>query len=252
MQDYQEFVDKFKPKKTTDDCYTPPLVYEAVRDWAVAEYHLDGRQIVRPFYPGGNFEQFDYPDGCVVIDNPPFSILAKIKEFYIIHGIDFFLFAPHLTLFTNAMAAYSFIVANAEITYDNGAKVNTSFVTNLDENFIRTAPSLKSAVEDANKRTLRDGGKTIPKYSYPDTVISAALLGRIANEDFKLHRNECCFIRALDSQRPFKKAIFGNGFIISERRAAERRAAERRAPGDVMVFELSDREKEIVASLSHE
>lgn len=23
-KEYQEFVDKFKPKKTTDDCYTPP------------------------------------------------------------------------------------------------------------------------------------------------------------------------------------------------------------------------------------
>ena len=29
-QPYDEFVDKFKPKLTTDDCYTPPLVYEAV------------------------------------------------------------------------------------------------------------------------------------------------------------------------------------------------------------------------------
>ena len=28
---YEQFVDKFKPKKTTDDCMTPPLVYDAVR-----------------------------------------------------------------------------------------------------------------------------------------------------------------------------------------------------------------------------
>lgn len=26
MKDYDEFVEKFKPKKTTDDCYTPPLL----------------------------------------------------------------------------------------------------------------------------------------------------------------------------------------------------------------------------------
>lgn len=31
---YEEFVEKFKPKKTTDDCMTPPLVYDAVKDWA--------------------------------------------------------------------------------------------------------------------------------------------------------------------------------------------------------------------------
>lgn len=28
--DYNGFVEKFKPKKTTDDCYTPVEVYEAV------------------------------------------------------------------------------------------------------------------------------------------------------------------------------------------------------------------------------
>lgn len=28
--EYKEFVDKFKPKKTTDDCYTPENVYKAV------------------------------------------------------------------------------------------------------------------------------------------------------------------------------------------------------------------------------
>lgn len=27
MDDYEAFVEKFKPKKTTDDCYTPPHVY---------------------------------------------------------------------------------------------------------------------------------------------------------------------------------------------------------------------------------
>jgi hypothetical protein len=29
--EYEAFVDKFKPKKTTDDCYTPPDVYDTVR-----------------------------------------------------------------------------------------------------------------------------------------------------------------------------------------------------------------------------
>ena len=31
FNDYAGFVEKFKPKKTTDDCYTPPAVYEAAR-----------------------------------------------------------------------------------------------------------------------------------------------------------------------------------------------------------------------------
>ena len=35
---YEEFVEKFKPKKTTDDCYTPPTIYEIVKQWACNEY----------------------------------------------------------------------------------------------------------------------------------------------------------------------------------------------------------------------
>ncbi len=34
---YAAFVDKFKPKKTTEDCYTPENILEAVKGWAVAE-----------------------------------------------------------------------------------------------------------------------------------------------------------------------------------------------------------------------
>lgn len=32
FEDYDGFVEKFKPKKTTDDCYTPPDVYDCVSD----------------------------------------------------------------------------------------------------------------------------------------------------------------------------------------------------------------------------
>ncbi|MFR0556541.1 hypothetical protein [Pseudoscardovia radai] len=54
----------------------------------------DDVPIVRPFWPGTDYERAQYPDGCVVVDNPPFSILAKIIRFYQAHGIRFFLFAP--------------------------------------------------------------------------------------------------------------------------------------------------------------
>lgn len=32
-ESYEEFTEKFKPKKTTDDCYTPPSIYAVIRDW---------------------------------------------------------------------------------------------------------------------------------------------------------------------------------------------------------------------------
>ena len=94
---YEQFVEKFKPKKTTDDCYTPPLVYEAVKGWACREYGIDPARVVRPFWPGGDYERFEYQEGCAVIDNPPFSILSAICVFYIDRDVPFFLFAPSLT-----------------------------------------------------------------------------------------------------------------------------------------------------------
>ena len=97
-ESYEEFVEKFKPKRTTDDCYTPEGIYYVVRDYAIEKYGLQGRPIVRPFWPGGDYKNFDYIEGCVVIDNPPFSILAQILDFHEEKQIDFFLFAPQLTV----------------------------------------------------------------------------------------------------------------------------------------------------------
>lgn len=51
--EYQEFVKKFEQAKTTDDCYTPDGVYDAVADWVAKEYKLDRKKFVRPFFPGG-------------------------------------------------------------------------------------------------------------------------------------------------------------------------------------------------------
>lgn len=74
----------------------PPAVYEAIKDWACREYGIDPDKVVRPFYPGGDYERFDYSDGKVVVDNPPFSILSKICKFYRDNHVPFFLFAPDL------------------------------------------------------------------------------------------------------------------------------------------------------------
>lgn len=148
LNDYEGFVGKFKPKKTTDDCYTPQGVYEIIKNWVDKNVSpLDGVHIVRPFYPGGDYEHYDYPDGCIVLDNPPFSILAKIRAFYNSKGIKYFLFAPHLTLFSAPREGETYIVADVGIEYENGAVVNTSFITNLTPDCkIRVVGSLKSEI----------------------------------------------------------------------------------------------------------
>lgn len=118
----------------------PPQVYDAVRDWACAEYSIDPAAIVRPFYPGGDYERFSYPERCVVLDNPPFSCLARIREFYQTLGIDYLLFAPALTMMGTDKADCC-IAAGVQIIYENGANVNTGFVTNLDTCALRSGPA---------------------------------------------------------------------------------------------------------------
>lgn len=136
---YEEFVEKFKPKKTTDDCYTPPDVYDIILDFALTKNGWHDRPVVRPFYPGGNYKEFDYPENCVVIDNPPFSIIKKIVEWYNEMNIDYFLFAPGLT-FLN-LPATCHIATGVGIIYENEATVNTGFVSSTGY-LLETAPEL--------------------------------------------------------------------------------------------------------------
>ena len=231
---YEEFVEKFKPKLTTDDCYTPPLIYDAVRDWACREYGIDPVSIVRPFWPGGDYERFDYPDGCTVLDNPPFSILSKICDFYLDRGINFFLFAPSLTALCGKKVALrvNHIICDANIIYENGAVVKTAFVTSYGGDVVaQTSPALGAAIKNAVKALRKEKAMELPKYEYPDNILTASMLQKYSARgiDFKVRRGECVFVSKMDAQREKKKAIFGGGLLLSSQKAAERAAAERAA-----------------------
>ena len=259
FEDYEGFVEKFKPKKTTDDCYTPPEVYEVIREWACAEYDIDPATIVRPFYPGGDYESFDYSGGAVVLDNPPFSMLTKICEFYLSRGVPFFLFAPSLTILSSSKTCMRMchILCDAQIEYENGAVVNTGFVTSYDEGIVaRTAPELGKAINAKVDELHRREHVELPKYEYPDNIVTAAMLRRWSKYgvDFEVRREDCCHISALDAQKERGKAIFGSGLLLSERAAAERAAAERAAAerARAHVWELSAREREVVRMIGRQ
>lgn len=250
--EYEDFVEKFKPKKTTDDCYTPPLVYDAVRDWACQEYGIDPSCIVRPFYQGGDYERFEYPSGCVVLDNPPFSIFSRICEFYLDRNIPFFLFAPSLTAFSgrNIVMRMNHIICDAAIEYENGAVVRTSFATSFGGDVVaQTSPELTRSVNEAAEVLHSARTKSQPKYVYPDNVVSAALMQRYAKYGvhWKIHRSQCLPISKLDAQKEAGKSIFGGGLLLSDRAAAERAAAEKAA---ATVWRLSPREIALVKMLS--
>ena len=255
-EEYNEFLDKFEAKKTTDDCYTPELVYEAVAEWVAGEYGVDRTRFVRPFYPGGDYQKFKYKPDAIVVDNPPFSILAEILAWYKEHKIDFFLFGPTLTLFSSSSSSSCAIPTGVAVTYENEAKVSTSFLTSLEDKGlrVRTAPDLYRVVDEANKEWTKDLKKELPKYSYPDEVITSAMVARWSKYgvDFSVSVAESELCSALDAQKPDGKAIFGKGYLLSERAAAERAAAERAAAerAAAIRWPLSEREKEIVRRLS--
>ena len=247
--EYQLFVDKFKPKLTTDDCYTPECIYQEVLKWTGERYGVRTEDVVRPFYPGGDYQNFHYPERCTVVDNPPFSIFKQIVVFYVNHGIRFFLFAPGLTAMGVVASVkpmpVTLIAAGASVTYANGAVVNTSFVTNLDcpDVIARSEPELRRRICEVNKKNVKKHKKTIRKLAYPSCVVTGASMNRLSvyGVEYAVRSSQCCFVRKLDGQ---KQSIFGGGLLLSERAAAERAAAER--------IILSDREIEIQKMLTEQ
>ena len=258
--EYQEFVQKFEAKKTTDDCYTPDLVYGAVVDWVEKQYDVDRKNFVRPFYPGGDFEKYEYKKTDIVVDNPPFSILAKIVDFYVERKIPFFLFCSGLTAIGGAVGRKqcACIAAYADIEYANGAMVVTSFLTSMEPEDIlmRTAPDLTKAVEKASNDSKTV--KQMPKYSYPTELVTAAMMGYLSRHgtELTIRKKDAYFVRALDAQKEMDKAIFGGGFLLAEKAAAEKAAAEKAAAekeaaekATAHKFALSDRELQIIKGL---
>lgn len=250
--EYQEFLQKFEAKKTTDDCYTPEVIYDAVADWVANEYKVSRADFVRPFYPGGDYQKEKYKKSDIVVDNPPFSILAEILDYYNKNGIKYFLFAPALTICGTASDRCTWLGIGVAVTYANGANVSTSFLTNLEDADIvcRAVPSLYKAVKEANDKNLENLKKNIPKYAYPDNLITASFIGYLSKygQGICIKRNESVKVARLDAQESEGKAIFGSGYLVSDAVAEARKRAEEEARK--RPWELSDREREIINQLN--
>ena len=224
FRDYDGFLDKFKPKKTTDDCYTPAPVYAAVLEFVGTLTDLSGRPVVLPFYPGGDFERYDYPEGCIVVDNPPFSIMSRILRFFVREGIEFFLFAPQLTLFSCRELDLTYVIADADITYENGAVVRTGFITNLPLDVrIWCCPALREAIMSAQAAP----SKKKKGFIYPDHLVTSAILGKIVNYgvELRIGKDECCPVRESDGCKAAGRSLYGGG--ISYQTGRQRNGRQR-------------------------
>ena len=221
---YEEFVAKFKKNapKTTDDCYTPQPVYEVVKEYALKPAGLTEETCtpVRPFYPGGDYRNYDYPADAYVIDNPPFSILSKIRRFYMERGIKYFLFAPSLTCI-NPNIDDTIICANSDIIFSNGAILKVSFATNAANREFRliTAPALKKRLEEIFQHDKKIYGKETKKlksYIHPKNTFTARDIALTSRTDFFIRRTESRCVCKIGSHEKF-----GGAYLLSDRAAAE-------------------------------
>lgn len=248
FHDYGGFVEKFEPKRTTDDCMTPPAVYEAVRRHVDENYcPLEGHRVLRPFYPGGDYRSVAYGEGDIVLDNPPFSIISQIVRFYRESGVRFFLFAPHLTLLGLYQDGVTCVCAGAEVTYENGAKISTDFVTNLYKSDVGLL------VDGKLSRAVRNAGAAKPprklkSWAHHPNVTSAALLGTLPKGGIILEfpRASC---RKVSKVAGGKVCIFGGGLLLSDAMAREVMAREAKAREAKDSYELSEEEKEMIKKL---
>lgn len=168
--------------------------------------------------------------------------MAKVVRFYEEHNIDYFLFAPHLTCLS-LRAAHSHICVGVQVTYDNGAKVSTSFVASKGP-LIRSAPDLYRILDEANAANIK-AKKTPPKpvYTYPDNVMTSNAVALFSKYGIEYREDIGVFVYAMDAQRRAGKGIFGSGYIVPEEAVRKAQEAVRKAQKEkAMRWELSMRE----------
>lgn len=256
--DYESFLAKFADNpKTTDDCFTPKDVYEAVVQYVGTIVDLSDKQILRPFFPGGDYEHADYPDNGIVIDNPPFSMFTEIVKFYSAREIPFFLFGQGKTIMGCTKYCTAVIVSDL-LTYENGARIYTNFASNLfGDTLVTTAPKLNDLIFSCPSQNVK---VNLASYNYPPELLSFSQMQTICRGgvEFSVKRNECQIVKNLDNH---PKQLFGEHILLSSAKAEEKESAkalaqeqaehQRLAQREAMeIIPLSDRERRIVERLN--
>ena len=253
FHDYESYVAKFTENpKTTDDTFTPRDVYEAVLKYVGEVVDLTGKQILRPFYPGGDYRNAEYPEDGIVIDNPPFSIFTEIVKFYTATGIPFFLFGQGKTIMCCVKYCTAVIVTDL-LTYENGARIYTNFASNLfGDTIIMTAPRLNDLIFSCPSQNVK---ANLAQYNYPPELLSFSQMQTICRGgvEFAVKRSECQIVKNLDNH---PKSLFGEHILLSSAKAEEKESAKTLAQDNAErqrlersgmsgVIPLSERERRI-------
>ena len=136
-------------------------VRNCVKNHVLSTYSstLSGYTAIEPFYNGDNYTAIDYTNK-VVVDEPPFSQLMDILNYYRTNGVYFFLYIPALCDIT-ALTRHNrtLIDTGATLIKQNDVTTFTSFITNLEPSNVKlkTYPIFRENLINANayERALR-------------------------------------------------------------------------------------------------
>lgn len=122
-------------------------------------------------------------------------------------------------------------------------------MTNLDSCLARSAPDLCEKIDEASARIRAERRVGLPKYKYPDHIVTAAMLGYMARHGTVFVVRHGRFVRGLDSQAASGKNIFGGGYLLSDKAAAEKAAIEK---ANAIPWGISERERVIIDMIGKE
>lgn len=236
-EEYEEWIKGFEVPHTTDECHTPVPLYNALLTYFLKKYNLKDKNIIRPFYPGGDFENYPYSEGDVVFDNPPFSLTARIIRFYTSQNIPFIIFLPAQTCLHYAHLC-TLIIPREQMTFSNGARVAVAFATNLTPEIVAESdPELEEVLKKVEKERAQK--KARPSYDYPPETLSFSKIATFSNAGvpYKLERtNYLIFIKKLNGRE-----LFAGRVVITDSEAEKVKELKEKA--EVLKAEKLKKEK---------
>lgn len=197
------------------------------------------------FIQGGDYQKFKYKDSDIVVDNPPFSIENKILDYYNANNIKYFLFCDGLSVINRLTKnrKSTIIIIDYAISYENGVRVNTNFVTNLDK---------KQKIKVRKNFLKNDLNSETKTYKLPLEVISIKELSQLSRSGYEIDIDADEFVYTYKLEN--YKHIYGSNIILKSSIAKSIhntiKDIKAKKEKDAITIEFNDKEKEILKRLN--
>lgn len=180
-----------------DENYTPDAIYNIIKNRILELWPEYTDKIIRPFWPGADYTKVDYPEGCLVLDNPPFSINQQIAEYYKQHNIKYILFTQMITGWKQYMPGV-ILFGNIRIKYSK-QQVSTMLYTNLFEGVMLDGVLYKNFVDyqhiKLGRHAVNNKDETVFSVGTVIKYITPGVVVKLEIEEVPRNRHTCgrCF-----------------------------------------------------------